>query len=105
MNDTTNEEIRYYMYNSFWGGGDDIEDYTCSWRSWLLYPDILSLLGLPVLIVGVWALVQGTSYFSIATTSTIIVSDPILLVIVSKGMLLGGTAHFLFIIFILRSTE
>ena len=48
---------------------DDIEAVRGE-HSMLLSPDILSLLGLFVLIVGVWALTQGTSYFSIAMLST-----------------------------------
>ena len=58
------------------------------------------MLGLFVLIVAVWALVQGTSFFSIAmlpTTSVIIVSA--LLVIVCVVMVLVGIAHILFIRF------
>ena len=78
----------------------DESDGFCCIRVWSISPGILSLLGLPVLIVGVWALVQGTSYFSIAmlpSTSVIIVSA--LLVIVGVVMLLGGIAHILFIRF------
>ena len=103
MNDTTNKELLYYRTHSFWSGHDDDDDdadirQVCCWRGFLLSPGILSLFGLPVLIVGVWALVQGTSYFSIAVlpiTSVIIVSA--LLVIVGVVMLLGGIAHILFV--------
>ena len=99
MNDTTREEMKYYNTRSFWGDRGDAT-VRAMVRSWFLSPGILSLLGLPVLIVGVWALVQGTSYFSIAmlpTTSVIIVSA--LLVIVGVVMPLGGIAHILFIRF------
>ena len=97
MNDTTNEEKEYYKKNRLWlddGPG------VYRWRSIFLSPGIVSLLGLSVLIVGVWALVQGTSFFSIAmlpTTSVIIVSA--LLVIVCVVMVLVGIAHILFIRF------
>ena len=74
MNDTTNKELLYYKTNSFWkhnfteiktgDDDDDIKVVYCE-RIFYLSPGILSLLGLSVLIVGVWALVQGTSYFSI----------------------------------------
>ena len=61
MNDTTKEEIEYYKSQRIWGGRSrDINDFDqlrCN-RSCLLSPGIVSLLGLPVLIVGVWALVQ-----------------------------------------------
>ena len=98
MNDTTQEEKEYYNSMRLWENDD--QDGIYCWRSWLLFPGILSLLGLPVLIVGVWALVQGTSYFSIAmlpTTSVIIVSA--LLVIVCVVMVLVGIAHIIFIRF------
>ena len=98
MNDTTNEEIWYYKNNSFWGDHDDGAD--ALFRSWYLSPGIVSLHGLLVLTVGVWALVQGTSYFSKAmlpTTSVFIVSA--LLVIVGVVMILGGFAHILYIRF------
>ena len=77
MNDTTRKEIDYYKNNRLWDHIDNDEDtdyrarprINCEvycWRSWYLSPGILSLLfGLPVLIVGVWALMQSTSYFSI----------------------------------------
>ena len=70
------------------------------WRSWLLSPGTFSLLALPVLMVGVGALVQGTKYSSIAmqpTASMITVSA--LLLIVSVVMLLGGIMHIAFISF------
>ena len=90
MNDTTNEELLYYKTKSFWihnflenPSGDYYDDNMkmvyCR-RSFFLSPGIVSLLGLSVLIVGVWALVQGTSFFPIAmlpTTSVIIVAIPI----------------------------
>ena len=75
MSDPTNEEIEYYEDHRMWD--KDGQTGPSCYRSFLLCPGILSLLGLPVLIVAVWALVQGTSYFSIAmlpTTSMIIVS-------------------------------
>ena len=106
MNDTTNEELLFYKNNSWWSSNfniddddDDIKVVYCV-RSFLLSLGILLLLGLSVLIVGVWALVQGTSFFSIAmlpTTSVIIVSA--LLVIVCVVMVLVGIAHILFIRF------
>ena len=76
MNDTTNEEKEYYKHNRLWASDDSDH----CWRSFLLSPGILSLLGLPVLLVGVWALVRGTTYFSIAMLPTIsviiVVSSP-----------------------------
>ena len=72
MNDTTNEEKEYYKENRLWLSDDvDDDDDACLvylLRSFLLCPGVFSLFFfcLPVLIVGVWALVQGTSYFSIA---------------------------------------
>ena len=72
-------------------------------RKIIIPPGVVSaLLGLPALIVGVWALVQGTSYFSIAIlptigTSVIILSA--LLIIVGVVMLLGGIAYILFLRF------
>ena len=103
MNDTSQKEKAYYNNYSLWGLNDERDDFDeiYFFRSWLLSPGILSLLlSLPVLIVVVWALVQGTSYFSIAmlpTTSVIIVSA--LIVIVGVVMVLGGIAHILFIRF------
>ena len=77
MNDTTNEELLFYKKNSLWmhnfteiktgESDDDNNEFVYCLRSFLLCPGILSLLAsLPVLIVGVWALVQGTRYFSTA---------------------------------------
>ena len=103
MSDTTRQELEYYKTNSFWSGTDHDDDDCAglsSQRSCLLSPGIVSLLGLPVLIVGVWALVQCTSYFSIAmlpTTSVIIVSA--LLVVVGVVMVLVGIAYTLLIRF------
>ena len=112
MNDTTRKEIEYYKNNRLWDHIDNDEDteyrarprINCEvycWRSWYLSPGILLLLlGLPVLIVGVWALVQGTSYFSIVMlpiTSVIIVSA--LLVIVGAVIVLEGIGHILFVRF------
>ena len=65
MNDTTNEEKEYYKHNRLWTSDDSDH----CWRSFLLSPGILSLLGLPVLLVGVWALVRGTTYFSIVNVT------------------------------------
>ena len=102
MSDTTGQELEYYKTNSFWSGTDDDDDCAelyCQ-RSCLLSPGIVSLLGLPVLVVGVWALVQGTNYFLIAmlpTTSVIIVSA--LLVIEGVVMVLVGIAYILLIRF------
>ena len=99
MSDTTLEEEQYYKNNRLWQNDDG--DGVYYWRGFFLSPGIFSLLlGLPVLIVGVWALVQGTSYFSIVmlpATSVIIVSA--LLVIVGVVMVLGGIAHILYIRF------
>ena len=108
MKDTTNKELLYYKTNSFWTHHfieittddnyyDDIKVVYCR-RSCLLSPGILSLPGLSVLIVGVWALVQGTRFFPITmlpATSVIIA----LLVIVSVVMVLVGIAHIIFIRF------
>ena len=68
MNDTTNEEKEYYKRNRLWCDADVDGPAVYRWRIFLLYPGVSSLFFfcLPVLIVGVWALVQGTSYFSIA---------------------------------------
>ena len=97
MNDTTRKEEEC---GSLWIGSP------CYGRIVLLSPGILALLyGLPAVIVGVWALVQVTSYFSIATmlsmmqptTSMIIVSG--LLVIVGVVIVFGGIAHVLYIRF------
>ena len=97
MNDTTNEEKEYYKNNRLWSGGNSDH----CWHSFLLSPGILSLLlGLPLLIVGVWGLVQGTSYFFIAMlpiTSVITVSA--LIVIVGVVILLGAIAHIVFVRF------
>ena len=49
MNDTTLKEEEYFKENRLWQNDD--EDGICCLRSWLLSPGILSLLGLPVLIV------------------------------------------------------
>ena len=92
MNDTTNEEKEYYKHNRLWASDDSDH----CWRSFLLSPGILSLLGVPVLLVGVWTLVQGTTYFSFAmlpSTSVIIVAAH---VIVGAVMFLGGISHILF---------
>ena len=93
MNDTTNKEKEYYKSNRFWRGSadDDWEQVYC-WRSFMLSHGILSLLGLPGIAVGAWALVLVTSYFS---TFAIVVSA--LLVAVGVVMVLGGIAHILFI--------
>ena len=93
LNDITNE------YNRFGRGGadDDWEQVYC-WRGLLLSHGVLSLLGgLPGIIVGVWALVQITSYFS---TSASIVSA--LLFIVGVVMVFGGIAHILLCILFIR---
>ena len=105
MSDPTKDENLYYMRMRLWDCRDDTDvdediDQLCSWRSFLLSPGIFALLGLPVLIVGVWALVQGMRYFSIAmlsTTFVIIVSA--LLVTASMVLLLGGVTHILFVRF------
>ena len=97
MNDTTEAEKEYYKFYRLWRL---LLDDKVSVRLSFLSPGIFAVLGLPVLIVGVWALVQGTSYFSIAmlpTTSLIIVS--VLLIIVGLVILLGGVGYILFIRF------
>ena len=95
MSDPTNKEKKYYKDQRLWES--DESDGFCCIRVWSISPGILSLLGLPVLIVGVWALVQAFSIAMLPTTSVIIVSA--LLVIVGVVMLLGGIAHILFIRF------
>ena len=99
MNDPTNEEKEYYKTNRLWrhAGSDDPK--VELWRIFLLYPVVLSLLGLPVLIVGVWSLVQGTSFFSIAMLPTTLIIVSALLVIVSVVVLLVGIAHIIFVRF------
>ena len=96
MNDTTREEKEYYMENQVLRLL--ISDNDIGAVLFLIFPVILPLPGLPVLIVGVWALMQGTRYFSIAIlpiTSVMIVS--VLLIIVGMGVLLGGIAYFIFL--------
>ena len=94
MNDTTREEKEYYMENQVLR--QLIADNDVGTVLFLIFPILLPLPGLPVLIVGVWALVQGTRYFSIAIlpiTYVMIVS--VLLIIVGMGVLLGGIAYFI----------
>ena len=96
MNDTTREEKEYYMDNQLLR--QLIADSDVGTVLFLIFPVVLPLHGLPVLIVGVWALVQGTRYFSIAIlpiTYVMIVS--VLLIIVGVGVLLGGIAYFIFL--------
>ena len=113
MSDNTDKEKLFYKWNSLWGRHDptdvdeDINQF-CRKRSFLLSPGIVALLGLPALIVGVWALVQSMRYFFIAMlhvpllASSVIVEVIIvsaLLVFVGAVMLLGGIAHILFVRF------
>ena len=71
MSDTTNKEKQYYKKHRLWGEYNYYDAFYVKerarcwlfcWRSWLLSPGTFSLLGLPVLMVGVGALVQGTKY-------------------------------------------
>ena len=105
MNDTTNEEKEYYKRNRLWrdvdyGPGPAT---VYKWRIFLLIPGILSLLGLAVLIVGVWALVQGTSYFSIAMLPTTVIIVSALLVLMGVVMVLVGIAYTLVLLLIART--
>ena len=94
MSDTTNIEKGYYRSQRLWGSGDHGRPVHC-WRTLLLSPGVFSLLlGLLLLIVGVWALVQGnTSYFSIVYTVAA------LLITVGVIMSLGGITHIFYLRF------
>ena len=94
MNDPTNKELLYYKSNSFWwdGRAGNRKKLYC-WRGYMISHGLpLLLFGPPVIVVGAWALVQVTSYFS---ALAIILSA--LLVAVGVVMILGGIAHILFI--------
>ena len=109
MNDTTREEEEYYMNKRLWRHSKNDRRRVCYWRIILvLFPAILSLLiGLPLLIVGVWALVHGLRYFSIAAVlltyagfggRVIIMSASMFTAVVIMGVaiLLGAIAHILY---------
>ena len=102
MNDPTNKEKEYCKIKRLWRHADCDGPGVYCWRIFLVFPMVYSLFFfcLPVPIVGVWALVQGTTYFSIEmlpTTSVIIVSA--LLVIVSVVVVLVSISQILFVRF------
>ena len=100
MDDTTNAEKGFYRSQRLWGSGDHGRLRVHCWRTFLLSPGIFSiLLGLLLLIAGVWVLVQrNTSYFSIIPSISVrAIQVGAILVVVSVLMSIGGITHIFYL--------